>query len=106
MATSHFSVSKLFSVGDIHGFTHFELCSKANQWGGKLPELLEGEALAVWMELSDVESVDYKVAKEEITEKLTQRLPLTTIKQLRASSDKIQLTAVVQCAQLLMTIEE
>ena len=34
------------------------------------PTLLEGEALAVWMELSEEQQSDYKQAKEKITDKL------------------------------------
>ena len=32
----------------------------------KLPTLLEGEALAVWLELSDDDKKDYKKAKEHL----------------------------------------
>ena len=32
----------------------------------KLPTLLEGEALAVWMELSEAEKEDYKSAKTQM----------------------------------------
>ena len=32
----------------------------------KLPALLEGEALAIWLELSDDDQKDYKEAKKKI----------------------------------------
>ena len=54
-----------------------------------------------------MESADYRVAKENVTEKLTPRLPLTIIKPVEDyRGDTIQLTKVVKCAQLLMKIEE
>ena len=48
--------------GDVREwFLRFEICSKANKWSKetmslKLSTLLEGEALAVWVELSDVQT--------------------------------------------------
>lgn len=75
MAT-HISVPKSFCDGDAREwFQRFEICSKANQWNDatkalKLPTLLEGEALAVWLELSDAQKADYKVAKEQLTTKM------------------------------------
>ena len=59
MAEHHSSVPVMFSSGDVHEwFLRFEICSKANKWSNetislKLPTLLEGEALAVWVELSE-----------------------------------------------------
>ena len=35
------------------------------------PTLLEGEALACWLELSDEQQADYKVAKEQLLTKMT-----------------------------------
>jgi len=34
----------------------------------KLPTLLEGEALAIWLELSDDEQKTYDIAKKAITD--------------------------------------
>ena len=53
----------------------FEICSKANDWNNatmalKLPTLLEGEALAVWLELTDDQQKDYKLAKKELITKM------------------------------------
>ena len=59
MTTGHVSVPKPFSDGDAREwFQRFEICCSANWWNNelkalKLPTLLEGEALAVWLELSE-----------------------------------------------------
>ena len=66
----HVSVPKPFSSGDVNDwFQRFDICSKANGWNNatkalKLPTLLEGEALAVWLDLSEEEQDDYASAKE------------------------------------------
>ena len=58
MAAGHVSIPKSFCEGDAREwFQRFEICAAANQWDGakkalKLPTLLEGEALAIWLELS------------------------------------------------------
>ena len=36
----------------------------------RLPTLLEGEALAVWLDLAEGEQTDYKVVKEKLVEKM------------------------------------
>ena len=51
----------------------FEICSRANNWNEetkalKLPTLLEGEALAIWLELSERQRRDYGAAKGKILE--------------------------------------
>ena len=73
MATSsHVSLPKPFSTGDaVEWFQRFEICSRANEWNDakkvlKLPTLLEGEALAVWIELTDDEQKDYAITKKKI----------------------------------------
>ena len=45
----------------------FEICSKAKKWndGLKLPTLLEGEALAVLMELTGDQQKSYTTAKND-----------------------------------------
>ena len=59
-------------MGDaVEWFQRFEICSHANEWNDakkalKLPTLLEGEALAVWIELTDDEQKDYAVTKKKI----------------------------------------
>ena len=77
MSTSkHISLPKTFSSGDVdEWFSRFEICCKANEWNGatkaaKLPTLLEGEALAVWFELSEEDKEDYSKAKKTIKSKL------------------------------------
>ena len=61
MASPHISLPKPFATGDaVEWFQRFEICSRANEWNDnkkalKLPTLLEGEALAVWVELTDEE---------------------------------------------------
>ena len=52
-------------------FQWFDICSRASGWdtvvkAAKLPTLLEGEALAVWMELITELQDDYSVTKKEI----------------------------------------
>ena len=54
-------------------FQRFELCSKANGWTeeiktAKLPTLLEGDALATWLELDEEERKDYEKVKEKMVE--------------------------------------
>ena len=73
---SHVSVPKPFDTGDVCGWLKkFEICAKANKWNDetkalKLPTLLEGEALAVWLELADDKQADYTSAKEQLCKKL------------------------------------
>ena len=57
MAERHISVPTSFAGGDVEWFQRFEICSKANRWDAatkalELPALLEGEPLAIWMDLS------------------------------------------------------
>ena len=64
MAAGHVSVPKSFSDGDAgEWFQRFEICAAANQWYGakkalKLPTLLEGEALAIWLEFLTEQKAD------------------------------------------------
>jgi len=68
----HISIPNPFSMGNaIEWFKCFELCCKANNWDTamqaiKLPMLLEGEALAIWLELSDDKQKTYNTAKKAI----------------------------------------
>ena len=72
----HISVLKPFASGDVsERCQRFEICSKANDWDNatmalKLPTLLEGEALSVWLELTDEQQKDYKAAKKELVAKM------------------------------------
>ena len=69
-------MSKSFSDGDAREwFQRLEICCLANQWNDeikarKLPTLLEGKVLASWLELSDEQQADYKVAKEQLISKM------------------------------------
>eukprot|EP00731_Ephydatia_muelleri_P003131 Em0001g3131a len=72
----HVSIPKPFASGDAgEWFKRFEICCKANAWDEKakvlkLPTLLEGEALATWMELSEDEQEDYGAAKQKMIERM------------------------------------
>ena len=76
MAERHISIPKSFASGDaLEWFQRFEICSRANGWDAatmtvKLPTLLEGEALATWLDLSEVERGNFETAKKTITGKL------------------------------------
>ena len=69
---AHISIPKPFMSGDAtEWFKRFEICSKTNQWidvtkAVKLPMLLEGEALAIWLGLSEEEQDDFSVAKQKL----------------------------------------
>ena len=60
----HISLPSLFSSGNISGlFVQFGICVKENGWNDetkalKLSTLLEGEALASWLELSEEQQGD------------------------------------------------
>ena len=75
-AGRHVSLPSTFATGDaVQWFRRFEICSKANDWNEatqalKMPTLLEGEALAIWMELEEDDQKDYKRAKEKIIGKM------------------------------------
>ena len=70
----HISIPNPFSTGNaIEWFKRFELCCKANNWDAdmqaiKLPTLLEGESLAIWLELSDEEQKTYETAKKAVVD--------------------------------------
>ena len=58
-AGCHVSIPKPFCSGDVvEWFQRFNLCSDANKWEDevkavKMPTLLEGEALAAWLDLAE-----------------------------------------------------
>ena len=76
MAERHISVPKPLASGDANEwFTRFDICSRANGWRDqtkaiKLPTLLEGEALAIWLELSEEEQGSYEEARKQIQGKM------------------------------------
>lgn len=76
MAYKHISLPQTFSAGDpTEWFGRYELCCTANAWDDdmkalKLPTLLEGEALAVWMDLSENQQKSYGDAKAAVLERM------------------------------------
>lgn len=72
----HVSVPKPFSSGDVsEWFQRFQICSRANKWNDetqalKLPTLLEGEALAVWLELTEAQQSSVAETKKKLIEKM------------------------------------
>ena len=91
MATAHFSKPKSFAGGDNREwFQKFEICSKANSWdtakkAKKLPTLLEGEALAAWMELTNEEKNYYGVTKGKLIKKMVP-LEFVSLKEFQKQS--------------------
>ena len=75
-AGSHVSIPKPFSSGDVvQWFQRFDLCSDANKWEDevkaiKMPTLLEGEALAAWLDLAEETKKDYETAKKQLIDGL------------------------------------
>ena len=70
MAKGHISLPKPFASGDVKEW--FDICCTANKWMdatkvAKFPTLMEGEAIAIWLELSEEQQHDYNVARKEIT---------------------------------------
>ena len=65
MAEQYVSLPRPFSSGDVKDwFQQFDICMRANGWDAetkakKLPILLEGEALAVLLELTSEQQVNY-----------------------------------------------
>lgn len=72
MAEKHISLPKPYSGGDFSEWIQrFEICCDANGWDAdkqlkKLPTLLEGEALAVWLEAADDERGSYDIIKKKL----------------------------------------
>ena len=70
MAGRHISLPQPFASGDVEDwFQCFDICTQANGWdeevkAKKLPTLLKGEALAVWLELTCEQQNDYVVTKK------------------------------------------
>ena len=72
----HISVPRPFDSGDItEWLNRFKICAKANGWDAavkavKLPTLLEGKALAVWLDFTKEEQGDYSVTVDKLKRKL------------------------------------
>ena len=75
-----------FESGNItEWLSHFEICAKANRWDTsvkavKLLTLLEGEALAIWLDFTEEEQGEYSV----IVDKLKRKLAPTAFSSLEA----------------------
>ena len=92
MSTSqpkHVSLLSIFSTGSIdEWFVRFDICSKANGWNDKMkalkvPMLLEGEALASWLELTEEEQAVFKILKKKLIAKMAP-LPFTALEEFHA----------------------
>ena len=76
-AAKHVSLPRIFSEGDpTEWFKRYEICCTANDWSDevkakKLPTLLEGEALATWLELTAEQQASYTDAKARMLERLS-----------------------------------
>ena len=72
----HISVPRPFESENITEWLgRFKICAKANGWDAavkavKLPTLLEGEALAVWLDFTKEEQSDYSVTVDKLKWKL------------------------------------
>ena len=68
-ASKHISLPKPFLEGNPNDwFRKYEICCVANDWGNelkakKLPTLLKGEALAIWLEMTTEQQGTYQTAK-------------------------------------------
>ena len=62
----HISVPRTFESGDIIEWLSWDTAVKAV----KLLTLLEGEALAVWLDLTEEEQADYSVTVDKLRRKL------------------------------------
>ena len=72
MASKHISLPSTFAEGDpTEWFQRFDICCRANDWNDetkakKLPTLLEGEALAIWLEMTEAEKANYQDSKGKL----------------------------------------
>ena len=72
MAERHASLPKLFLSGDVQEwFQQYDICCRANGCNSvaqalKLPTLLEGDVLAIWLELAEEEQTNYGIAKKKL----------------------------------------
>lgn len=71
-SSKHISLPRPLAEGDsTDWFLKYEICCVSNDWGNdlkakKLPTLLEGEPLAIWLELSEEQRANYETAKAKI----------------------------------------
>ena len=75
-SSKHISLPRPLSEGDpTEWFLKYEICCVANEWSDelkakKLPTLLEGEALAVWLEMTTEQQGSYERAKLKMIERM------------------------------------
>ena len=75
-SVTYVSLPKKFDTGKAsEWFKCFEICCRANGWNNdkmalKLLTLLEGKALAAWLELMEEEQKNYDVMKKKIIDAL------------------------------------
>ena len=74
--SKHINLPRPFLEGEpTEWFQKYEICCNANEWedatkAKKLPTLLEGEALAIWLELTTEEKASYATSKDKIITKM------------------------------------
>ena len=77
ITSKHISLPRPFSEGDPNDwFQKYKIYCKANEWGDelrakKLPNLLEGNALAIWLEMTIEQKGTYQMVKSRIVERMT-----------------------------------
>ena len=76
MVAQHVSIPKTFKEGDAREwFQRYEICCRVNEWNDakkawKLPTLLEGEPLSIWLEATEEEQTEFRKMKEKIITKM------------------------------------
>ena len=71
-STTYVSLPETFDTGKAsEWFQRYEICCRVNGWDAdkmalKLPTLLEGEALTIWLELTEDEQKNYETTKNKI----------------------------------------
>ena len=76
MSAQHFSIPKPFKEGDAREwFQRFEICCRTNEWNDakkalKLPTLLKGGPLSIWLEATEEEQAEFGTMKEKIITKM------------------------------------
>ena len=72
MASKHISLPSVCAEGDpTEWFQRFAICCRANDWNHetkakKVPTLLEGEVLLIWLELTEAEKANYQDSKGKL----------------------------------------